>query len=65
MGLTFLNWYCYTCVPPHDVRAVTVEWLFAIVCRSLTIIDSVELCRRLATRRCFSNTCTSDGGVCG
>ena len=48
----------------HGTRTVIAR-LYAIVCRSLTLIDSAERCRRRATKRHFSNTCTSDDGVCG
>ncbi|KWZ88711.1 hypothetical protein HMPREF3231_01798 [Bifidobacterium longum] len=48
----------------HGTRTVIAR-LYAIVCRSLTIIDSVERCRRRATKQHFSNTCTTDDGVCG
>ena len=48
----------------HGTRTVIAR-LYAIVCRSLTLIDSTERCRRRATKRHFSNTCTSDDGVCG
>ena len=50
----------------HDVsRWEVIARLYAIVCRSLTIIGSVERCRRRATKQHFSNTCTTDDGVCG